>query len=80
MFDHHLSLGIGLGEMEHLVPKVASRISPEVGWNNSLEPWMDDRGELALQSLAQQHSSLARSLSDSIELGFSITWSNMLFF
>ena len=46
--DHHLPLGSGIGEMEKLDPKVASGMSPEVGWNCLFAPWMDERGELAL--------------------------------
>ena len=50
--NHHLPLRVDLGEMEQLAPRVASGISPEVGWNCSLVPWMDERGELTLLRLA----------------------------
>ena len=47
--DHYLSLGTGLREMEQLDPKVASGMSPEVGWNYLPVPWMDEREELTMQ-------------------------------
>ena len=60
--DHHLPFGTGLEEMELLAPKVALGISLEVGWNCMSVPWMDERGEIALQRLARQHSQHIMSL------------------
>ena len=66
---HHLPLGFSFGKMEQLDPKVAMGMSLGVGWNYPLVPWMDKRGELAMQRLVQQHFSSTRSVSNSIDLG-----------
>ena len=64
--DHHLPLGFSLGKIEQLDPKVASGMSLGMRWNCSPVPWMDKKGELAMQRLVQQHFSSTHSVSDSI--------------